>query len=104
MWILLDPDLSVRIPFAMISARFRAALFAFCTWFGKPPFNGTPNGGRWLYEQVAPNLAPQLPSKQQLDVVLLHRTQLTTAWDVIDLVNRVKPGAIVVVLAPGRSA
>jgi lipoprotein-anchoring transpeptidase ErfK/SrfK len=27
-----------------------------------------------------------------------------TSEDIIDLVNRVKPGAIVVVLAPGRSA
>ena len=33
MWILLAPSVSLRIAFAMISARFRAALFAFCTWF-----------------------------------------------------------------------
>jgi hypothetical protein len=40
-------------------------------------------------EQVAPKLASQLPSKQLLDVVLLHRSQLSTLWDVIDLVKRV---------------
>ena len=50
-------------------------------------------------EQVAPNLAAELPSKQELDVVLLHRTQLTTLWDVIDLVKR-----IVVILTLGSVA
>jgi hypothetical protein len=39
-------------------------------------------------EQVAPNLAEELPSRRQLEVVLLHRSQLTTAWDVIDEVKR----------------
>jgi hypothetical protein len=39
-------------------------------------------------QQVAPKLADQLPSRHQLDVVLLHRSQLTTAWDVIDAVKR----------------
>lgn len=40
-------------------------------------------------EQVAPNLASQLPSKRQLDVVLLRRSQLTALWDVIDIVKRI---------------
>jgi hypothetical protein len=39
-------------------------------------------------EQVAPKLAAELPSRRELNVVLLHRTQLTTAWDVIDQVKR----------------
>jgi len=39
-------------------------------------------------QQVAPKLADQLPSRRQLNVVLLHRSQLTTAWDVIDEVKR----------------
>jgi hypothetical protein len=39
-------------------------------------------------QQVAPKLAAELPSRRQLNVVLLHRTQLTTAWDVIDRVKR----------------
>jgi hypothetical protein len=39
-------------------------------------------------QQVAPKLAAQLPSRRQLDFVLLHRSQLTTAWDVIGRVKR----------------
>jgi hypothetical protein len=39
-------------------------------------------------EQVAPKLASELPDRRQLEVVLLHRSQLTTAWDVIDDVKR----------------
>ena len=40
-------------------------------------------------EQVAPKLADELPSRKQLEFVLLHRSQLTTIWDVIDDVKRV---------------
>jgi hypothetical protein len=39
-------------------------------------------------EQVAPDLADELPSRKQLDVVLLHRSELSTVWDVIDEVKR----------------
>ena len=39
-------------------------------------------------EQVAPKLAAELPSRKQLQLVLLHRSQLTTIWDVIDKVKR----------------
>lgn len=39
-------------------------------------------------QQVAPKLAAELPSRKQLEVVLLHRSQLTTIWDVIDDVKR----------------
>ncbi|MEX1008345.1 MAG: hypothetical protein WD271_10935, partial [Acidimicrobiia bacterium] len=37
--------------------------------------------------QVAPNLADELPSRKQLEVVLLHRSELTTVWDTIDEVK-----------------
>ena len=40
-------------------------------------------------EQVAPKLAAELPSRKQLQLVLLHRSQLTTIWDAIDKVKRV---------------
>lgn len=39
-------------------------------------------------QQVAPNLAAQLPSKSELDVILLHRSQLTSVWDLIDQLKR----------------
>jgi hypothetical protein len=37
--------------------------------------------------QVAPKLARELPSRKQLEVVLLHRSELTTVWDTIDEVK-----------------
>ena len=37
--------------------------------------------------QVAPRLARELPSRKQLEVVLLHRSELTTVWDTIDEVK-----------------
>ena len=40
-------------------------------------------------EQVAPNLAAELPNKRQLYVVLLQRSQLTALWDIMDSVRRV---------------
>ena len=40
-------------------------------------------------QQVAPNLARELPSRNQLEFVLLHRSQLTTVWDTIDRVQRI---------------
>lgn len=40
-------------------------------------------------EQVAPKLADKLPSRKRLNFVLLHRSQLTTVWDVIDEGKRV---------------
>jgi hypothetical protein len=40
-------------------------------------------------EQFAPSLAADLPSRNELRVVLLERSQLTTAWDAIDLVEDV---------------
>lgn len=40
-------------------------------------------------EQIAPRLAEQLPGRDELRVVLLERSQLTTAWDAIDLVEEV---------------
>jgi hypothetical protein len=39
-------------------------------------------------EQVAPKLAADLPSRRQLEVVLLQRSQLSTIWDAIDEVKR----------------
>ena len=39
-------------------------------------------------EQVAPKLARQLPSRHQLEVVVLQRSQLSNAWNVIDDVKR----------------
>ncbi|HEY7105737.1 MAG TPA: hypothetical protein VH986_05005 [Acidimicrobiia bacterium] len=39
--------------------------------------------------QVAPKLADQLPSRDQLQVVLLERSQLSTVWDTIDVVKHV---------------
>jgi hypothetical protein len=39
-------------------------------------------------QQVAPNLAAELPSRRQLEVVLIHRSELATVWDVIDEVKR----------------
>ena len=47
-------------------------------------------------QQVAPKLARQLPSRRQLEVVVLERSQLSTAWDVIDDVKR---GVLVVSIA-----
>jgi hypothetical protein len=38
--------------------------------------------------QVAPNVADKLPSREQLRVVLLHRSQLSTVWDTVDAVKR----------------
>lgn len=55
-------------------------------------------------EQVAPNLAAELPSRSQLNVVLLHRSELTTVWDTIDTVKRIVlliTIAAVVLLAAG---
>ena len=40
-------------------------------------------------QQVAPNLARELPSRNQLEFVLLHRSQLTTVWDAIDRAKRI---------------
>ena len=39
-------------------------------------------------QQVAPALAAELPSRRQLEVVLIHRSELSTVWDVIDEVKR----------------
>jgi hypothetical protein len=39
-------------------------------------------------QQVAPDLAAELPSRRQLEVVLIHRSELATVWDVIDEVKR----------------
>jgi short repeat uncharacterized protein DUF308 len=39
-------------------------------------------------QQVAPNLAAELPSRRQLEVVLIHRSELSTVWDVIDEIKR----------------
>ena len=39
-------------------------------------------------QQVAPKLAAKLPSRRRLNVVVLHRSQLTTAWGVVDRVKR----------------
>jgi hypothetical protein len=53
-------------------------------------------------EQVAPKLAAELPSRRRLDILLLHRSQLTTVWDAIDQVKRavdvVTVGAVIFVL------
>jgi hypothetical protein len=38
-------------------------------------------------EQVAPNLARDLPSRRQLEVVLIQRSELNTVWDTIDEVK-----------------
>ena len=40
-------------------------------------------------QQVAPKLADDLPSRKELELVLLHRSQLTTVWDAIDEVKRI---------------
>ena len=40
-------------------------------------------------QQVAPNLARELPSRDELEFVLLHRSQLTTVWDTIDRAKRI---------------
>jgi len=40
-------------------------------------------------EQFAPSLAADLPSRNELRVILLERSQLTTAWDTVDLVEGV---------------
>jgi hypothetical protein len=40
-------------------------------------------------ERFAPDLAADLPSREELRVVVLERSQLTTAWDVVDLVQNV---------------
>jgi hypothetical protein len=54
-------------------------------------------------QQVAPNLADELPSREQLEVVLLHRSQLSTVWDTVDVVKRtinfVTLGALVLLAA-----
>jgi hypothetical protein len=54
-------------------------------------------------DQVAPRLAAELPSRKRLDILLLHRSQLTTVWDAIDQVKRavdvVTVGAVIFVLA-----
>src|SRR5262249_30988551 len=39
-------------------------------------------------QQVAPNLADELPSRKRLEVVLLRRSQLSTVWDTVDVVKR----------------
>jgi hypothetical protein len=38
-------------------------------------------------EQFAPDLAADLPSREELQVVILERSQLTTAWDLVDLLQ-----------------
>jgi hypothetical protein len=48
-------------------------------------------------QQVAPNLAEQLPSRDQLRVVLLERSQLSTVWDTIDAVKHAV--ALIAILA-----
>jgi hypothetical protein len=40
-------------------------------------------------DQIAPRLAEDLPSRDELRVVVLERSQLTTAWDAIDVVEDV---------------
>jgi hypothetical protein len=40
-------------------------------------------------EQFAPDLAADLPSRNELRVTLLERSQLTTVWDAVDLVEGV---------------
>jgi hypothetical protein len=54
-------------------------------------------------QQVAPNLADDLPSRKQLEVVLLRRSQLSTIWDTIDAVKRtitlITVGALVLLAA-----
>ncbi len=54
-------------------------------------------------QQVAPKLAGELPNRKQLEVVLLHRSQLSTVWDTIDVVKRTVTlltiGALVLVAA-----
>jgi hypothetical protein len=40
-------------------------------------------------ERFAPDLAADLPSREELRVVLLERSQLTAAWDAVDLVQDV---------------
>jgi hypothetical protein len=40
-------------------------------------------------ERFAPDLAADLPSREELRVVVLERSQLTTAWGVVDLVEDV---------------
>jgi hypothetical protein len=40
-------------------------------------------------EQFAPDLAADLPSREELRVVLLERSQLTTAWDLVALLQGV---------------
>jgi hypothetical protein len=40
-------------------------------------------------EQFAPELAADLPSREELRVVVLERSQLTAAWDAVDLVEDV---------------
>lgn len=55
-------------------------------------------------EEFAPNLAADLPSRNELRVVVLERSQLTTAWDAVDLVKGVIVGvtvAALVLLAAG---
>lgn len=55
-------------------------------------------------EEFAPNLAVDLPSRNELRVVVLERSQLTTAWDAVDLVKGVIVGvtvAALVLLAAG---
>jgi hypothetical protein len=55
-------------------------------------------------EQFAPGLAADLPSREELRVVVLERSQLTTAWDAVDLVKGVIAGvtvAALVLLAAG---
>jgi hypothetical protein len=50
-------------------------------------------------DQIAPKLAQELPSRDELRVVLLERTQLTTAWDLVDRVKGVITIATVVAVA-----
>jgi hypothetical protein len=55
-------------------------------------------------EQFAPGLAADLPSSEELRVVVLERSQLTTAWDAVDLVKGIITGvtvAALVLLAAG---
>ena len=55
-------------------------------------------------ETIAPDLAADLPSRRELEVTLLQRSQLTFAWDLIDRVQRavtVLAGSAVVLLAAG---
>lgn len=50
-------------------------------------------------DQIAPKLAQELPSRDELRVVLLERSQLTAAWDLVDRMKDVITIATVVAVA-----